>query len=55
MAHQINNPLRSLTNMLYFACQGGPDAQEFVERACKELGSLSERVRKLLALKYGDD
>jgi nitrogen-specific signal transduction histidine kinase len=55
MAHQINNPLQGLTNTLYLARQGGPEAQVFVERACEELNSLSERVRKLLALKYGDE
>jgi hypothetical protein len=55
MAHQINNPLQSLTNTLYIASQGGPEAPLFVERAFNELRLLSERVRKLLALKYGDD
>jgi hypothetical protein len=55
MAHQINNPLQSLTNTLYIAAQGGPETQEFVDKAVDELGLLSERVRRLLALKYGDE
>jgi hypothetical protein len=55
MAHQINNPLQSLTNTLYLASQGGPQAQVFVETAFNELRALSERVRRLLALKYRDE
>jgi hypothetical protein len=55
MAHQINNPLQSLTNTLFLARQGGPDAPAFIEKAYEELASLSERVRRLLALKYGDE
>lgn len=55
MAHQINNPLQSLTNTLYLARKGGPEAQVFVEYACDELAALSERVRRLLELKYGEE
>ena len=54
MAHQINNPLQSLTNTMFLARQGGPDAQTYVESAFEQLNRLSERVRKLLALKYDD-
>jgi hypothetical protein len=54
MAHQINNPLQSPTNTLYLACQGAPDAQTYTKIAIKQLASHTERVRKLLALKYGD-
>lgn len=52
MAHQINNPLQSLTNTMYLARQGGPNAQAYVESAFEELNRLSERVKRLLALKY---
>jgi hypothetical protein len=52
MAHQINNPLQSLTNTLFLASNGGDEAQQYVETALEELKQLSERVRKLLALTY---
>jgi len=52
MAHQINNPLQSLTNTMFLARQGGPNAQAYVESAAEQLNRLSERVRRLLALKY---
>ena len=55
MAHQINNPLQSLTNTMFLARQGGPSSQAYIERAFTELTVLSERVRKLLALKYGEE
>jgi hypothetical protein len=52
MAHQINNPLQSLTNTMFLARQGGPDTQTYIEQAFSDLNDLSERVRKLLALEY---
>lgn len=55
MAHQINNPLQSLTNTLFLASQGGPDAQSHLQSALTELASLSDRVRRLLALRYPDE
>jgi hypothetical protein len=55
MAHQINNPLQSLTNTLFLARQGGPDSQVYLDQACTELTALSEHVRKLLALKYSEE
>jgi hypothetical protein len=55
MAHQINNPLQSLTNTMYLASQGGPDAESYMQLALAELTSLSERVRKLLALRYPEE
>ncbi len=55
MAHQINNPLQSLTNVLFLANQGGPDAEAFMQLGMAELASLSERVRKLLALQYPEE
>jgi len=54
MAHQINNPLQSLTNTVFLARQGGPDSQGYIEQAFTELTALSERVRELLALKYSE-
>jgi len=54
MAHEINNPLQSLTNTMYLARQGGPNAQAYVESAFEQLNRLSQRVRKLLAFRYDD-
>jgi hypothetical protein len=54
MAHHINNPLQSLTNILFLARNGGPDTQIHLEKACNELTALSGLVRKLLALEYAD-
>lgn len=55
MAHQINNPLQSLTNTIFLARMGGPDTQTHIEQAAIDLAALSEKVRKLLALRYGED
>jgi hypothetical protein len=49
IAHQINNPLQSLTNTMFLASQGGPDTQTYIETALGELTELSGRVRNLLA------
>ncbi|HEX4320918.1 MAG TPA: histidine kinase dimerization/phospho-acceptor domain-containing protein [Acidobacteriaceae bacterium] len=54
LAHQINNPLQSLTNMLYIAREGKENWQSYIEDACQELESLSNLVRKLLSLKTED-
>jgi signal transduction histidine kinase len=48
LAHEINNPLQSLTNILYLAQQGGEDAQTYLHEAYTQLADLSELVRKLL-------
>lgn len=55
MAHQINNPLQSLTNTMFLASQGGPDSENYMQLALSELNSLSERVRRLLALRYPEE
>jgi hypothetical protein len=55
MAHQINNPLQKLTNTIFLARQGGPDADVYLDTAVSELHVLSEKVRSLLALKYHED
>lgn len=48
LAHQINNPLQSLTNILYLVCRGENANQ--AESAAAELGRLVALVRQLLAL-----
>jgi hypothetical protein len=55
LAHEINNPLQSLTNTLYLASQSGPDTQLYVNQACQELNALSEKVRNLLSLSGAKD
>jgi len=52
LAHQINNPLQSLTNILYLSAQGqtGEDAKAQGRLALEELQRLSALVKKLLAL-----
>lgn len=50
LAHQINNPLQSLTNTIYLAQRGGADAGAYVEQAARELSSLSELVKRILTL-----
>ncbi|MFC5864828.1 GAF domain-containing protein [Acidicapsa dinghuensis] len=55
MAHQINNPLQCLTNTIFLASQGGPDTARHIKQAAIDLAALSDRVRKLLALRYGED
>ncbi|HEY1987157.1 MAG TPA: GAF domain-containing protein [Terracidiphilus sp.] len=52
LAHQINNPLQGLTNLLYLAAEGpdGDEARELARRAFGDLERLSALVRKLLAL-----
>jgi len=53
LAHEINNPLQSLTNALYLASQGGEKTQFFVELARQELKSLSALVGSLLRVNKG--
>jgi GAF domain-containing protein len=48
MAHQINNPLQSLTNAIYLAQQGGKNAAGYLKQAHEELVSLSQLVERLL-------
>jgi hypothetical protein len=52
LAHQINNPLQSLTNIVYLAEQGGggEEARALAEELSGDLGRLSVLVKKLLAL-----
>lgn len=48
MAHQINNPLQSLTNILFLASQGGEETHWFVRQAEQEVRTLSALVNQLL-------
>jgi GAF domain-containing protein len=56
LAHRINNPLQSLTNILYLASEGhsGMDAVALAKQASGDLARLSATVAKLLALPYRD-
>jgi hypothetical protein len=52
LAHQINNPLQSLTNILFLAATGnnGPGGKIVAESAAPDLERLSNLVKRLLAL-----
>jgi hypothetical protein len=54
LAHQINNPLQSLTNILYLAAEGhrGEGARVVGREASADLEKLSTLVQSLLALPY---
>ncbi len=54
LAHRINNPLQSLTNVLYLASEGyhGADAKAVGEQAMGDLQRLSQLVNELLALEF---
>ena len=51
LAHQINNPLQTLTNTLYLARQGGPEAAAALDLASHELEALSGLVAEMLCLR----
>ena len=48
----INNPLQSLTNLVYLAAetQSGTDAKTLAQEMSSDLKRLSELVRKMLEL-----
>lgn len=52
LAHQINNPLQSLTNLVYIALHGqsGTDARTLAMDMTPDLQRLSKLVKELLAL-----
>lgn len=52
LAHEINNPLQSLTNTIFLAAQGGEQAKHFAAQAVRDLADLSARVRELLNLPF---
>lgn len=47
MAHEINNPLQSLTNTLFLA-RGTNENAEYLAQAAEELAALSSLVRRML-------
>lgn len=49
LAHQINNPLQSLTNTVYLLAEGGEAAPVYAEQATAELAILSSLVKRLLS------
>jgi nitrogen-specific signal transduction histidine kinase len=54
LAHAINNPLQSLTNVIYLAAAGNVDndARTFAREAFVDLERLSALVKKLLSLPF---
>jgi nitrogen-specific signal transduction histidine kinase len=52
LAHNINNPLQSLTNLVYLAAEthDGTDAKTLAQEMSDDLERLSELVRKILEL-----
>ncbi|HEY4356640.1 MAG TPA: GAF domain-containing protein [Acidobacteriaceae bacterium] len=54
LAHRINNPLQSLTNVLYLAASGhhGEEAKQVGTQSLADLQRLSALVKDLLALPY---
>lgn len=54
LAHEINNPLQSLTNILYLATEGsnGSEAKSVVQQAVAEVATLSSLVNDLLTLSH---
>jgi len=54
LAHAINNPLQSLTNIIYLAAagNGNNDARKFARGATPDLERLSMLVKKLLTLPF---
>ena len=53
LAHEINNPLQSLTNLVYLAAQGGKgdDAKLLAVELSDHILRLSVLVNRLLALR----
>ena len=54
LAHEINNPLQTLTNVLYLAAEGyhGEDAKVVGQQTMADLRRLSALVSELLALQF---
>jgi nitrogen-specific signal transduction histidine kinase len=50
LAHEINNPLQSLTNLVYLASQGTGDVPSLSQEISTSLDRLSRLVSKLLTL-----
>jgi nitrogen-specific signal transduction histidine kinase len=54
LAHEINNPLQSMTNIAYLVEQGGtqPDAKMLGRELSKDIDRLSGLVREILSLPF---
>ncbi|RXH56863.1 GAF domain-containing sensor histidine kinase [Granulicella sibirica] len=50
MSHEINNPLQSMTNLLYMAdaCENRADQQDYLRKSQEELARISQTVRQTL-------
>jgi signal transduction histidine kinase len=55
LAHKINNPLQSVTNILYLASKSGGGAEALADELAEHILRLSLLVGKLLALPSGVD
>jgi hypothetical protein len=57
LAHQINNPLQSMTNVAYLVEAGGDgvDSQQLAGELTKDIKRLSQLVEKLLSLPLNGD
>ena len=54
LAHEINNPLQSMTNSAYLISQGSPESVERGAELSSDIERLSGLVRNLLALPFID-
>ena len=54
LAHEINNPLQSMTNIAYLVEQGGtePDSKMLGRELSKDIHRLSGLVREILSLPF---
>jgi transcriptional regulator with GAF, ATPase, and Fis domain len=52
LAHQINNPLQSMTSALYLASLQSGANRQYLELASQQLEHLSSLVKKILALHF---
>ncbi len=53
LAHEINNPLQSMTNSAYLISQGTPEFKERGTELASDIKRLSGLVKNLLALPFG--
>ncbi len=50
LAHEINNPLQSMTNAAYLVAEGGEDTRMLGRELCNDIRRLSGLVQELLAI-----
>jgi hypothetical protein len=53
LAHQINNPLQSVTNLAFMLSEGQGDPKELGQALSTDLQRLSDLVGELLSLRFG--